>query len=79
MSGCWGEAEEARLNMPTRSPRKPPSLWETAKALAWVLYLRFRLWFILRGSRRAWLYLMAGAILAGVVAAWFTADMLPRL
>ena len=30
------------------------------------------------GSLQAWLYLMAAAILAGIVAAWFTADLLPQ-
>jgi hypothetical protein len=29
-------------------------------------------------AHRAWLYLMAAAILAGIVAAWFTADLLPQ-
>ena len=29
-------------------------------------------------TQRAWLYLMAAAILAGIAAAWFTADLLPQ-
>jgi hypothetical protein len=29
-------------------------------------------------TRQAWLYLMAAAILAGIAAAWFTADLLPQ-
>jgi hypothetical protein len=35
--------------MPTELPRKPPTLWETTKALAQILWMRLRPW---SGSRR---------------------------